>query len=74
MNDLVLLSDFLTALGYSLKGLTFAESIDLLSAVKSTINNRIGAPKVAYKPTGVGVSKAMDGECRRSCDLEVNQK
>lgn len=63
--------DFLNVLGYN-NNLTFSEGVDLFVAVKSTISNRIGLPKVANKPTGVGVSRAMDGEVRRSCDLPVN--
>jgi hypothetical protein len=73
MNELSLLSDFLISLGYNLNGITFAESIDLLTSVKSVVNNRIGAPKITNKPTGVGVSGAMSGEVKRSCDLSVNQ-
>lgn len=71
MNDLVALQEFLNAIGYSTKNLSFSEGVDLLSNVKGVISNRLGLPRL-NKPTGVGVSGAMDGEVRRSCDLPVN--
>lgn len=63
---------FLEVLGYK-NNLTFGQGVDLFVAVKNTISNRIGAPKVINKPTGVGVSGAMNGEVKRSYDLSVNK-
>lgn len=71
MNEFSEFISFLEVLGYK-NNLTFNQGVDLFVAVKATISNRIGAPKVTNKPTGVGVSGAMGGEVRRSCDLPVN--
>lgn len=74
MNDLVALQDFLVAIGYSTKNLSFSEGVDLLTNVKSVISNRLGLPANVKKieTTSVGVSRAMDGEVLRSCDLPIN--
>jgi hypothetical protein len=86
MNNYVAFIEFLNALGYDVKNLSFSEGVDLFTNVKNTVSNKIGLPvesgrlicsnemkvPAKYKPTGVGVSSGMDGECLRSYDLPVN--
>lgn len=75
MNEFSEFISFLEVLGYK-NNLTFNQGIDLFVAVKSVIKNRIGAPSATVTGkigTGVGVSRGLSGECRRSCDLAINQ-